>query len=198
MTESDERLVAATREGDAGAFDTLIRRHLRSAHAVALAGTGNVADAEDVCQDAFLAALERLEDCRNPARFRPWLLTIVRNRAHNFRRYRNLRNPTGSGEAAAGPIPGDAPAPWGGPGSPSGSDPSRELDLSLLRERLLSALGEIPDLQRETVLLHDLDGMSHREIGEILGITEGSSRVYLHRARRRLRELLESPVTEED
>ena len=56
-----------------------VRRHLRAAHAVARAKLDNPGDADDVCQDAFIKALERIDDCRNPDGFRAWLLTIVRN-----------------------------------------------------------------------------------------------------------------------
>jgi RNA polymerase sigma-70 factor (ECF subfamily) len=59
-----------------------------------------------------------------------------------------------------------------------------------LRERLLDALAEIPEAHREVVLLHDLEGWKHREIGERLGLPEGTVRSHLHHARRRLRQIL--------
>lgn len=182
MSESDAPLVARARQGDGAAFDVLVRRHLPAAHAVALALTGEVADAEDVCQDAFLTALERLEECRNPERFRAWLMTIVRNRAHNLRRYRDLRR---------GPPPDPRTA------SPR-RGPDRETELALAREELMAALRQLPEVQREVVLLHDLEGWRHREIGETLGITEGSSRVHLHKARKALRRLLEADLALEE
>src|SRR5436305_12930590 len=80
---TDAQLVARTCAGDATAFDALVRRHYRAAFSVALAQTGNRADAEDVCHDAFVRAAERLEDCRQPERFVHWLCTIVRNHARN-------------------------------------------------------------------------------------------------------------------
>lgn len=180
-TESDAVLVRRAREGDALAFEGLVRRHLRVAHAVALSLTVAPQDAEDVCQDAFITALERLEDCRDPERFRSWFLAIVRNRAHNVRRY----------EARRRGAPLDPDAPSSGPG------PAGEAERSRLRQDLTEALGEIPELQRQVVLLHDLEGWSHREVGEELGITEGSSRVYLHKARKALRVIL-GPRREED
>src|SRR5262245_14917925 len=79
----DAELVGRTCAGDAGAFDALVRRHYRTAFVVALAHTGNRADAEDVCHDAFIRAATRLEDCRRPDRFAQWLCTIVRNHARN-------------------------------------------------------------------------------------------------------------------
>lgn len=175
VADTDSRLVARARAGDARAFEELVRRHLRSAHAVALGVLGHVADAEDVCQDAFLAALEKLDECRDPERFAAWLMRIVRNRALNFRESRTLRE----GE----PLEGEA-------ATEAGDDPGWRAEQSELRERLLAALGRLPASQREVVLLHDLEGWRHREIADLLGTSEGAVRVRLVEARKRLRKEL--------
>jgi RNA polymerase sigma-70 factor (ECF subfamily) len=172
VADTDSRLVARAREGDARAFEELVRRHLRSAHAVALGVLGNPADAEDVCQDAFLAALDKLDECRDPKRFAAWLMRIVRNRALNVRESRALRQ----GE----PLEQEAVAE-------AGDDPGWRAEQSELRGRLLAALGRLPPSQREVVLLHDLEGWRHREIADLLGTSEGAVRVRLVEARKRLR-----------
>jgi RNA polymerase sigma-70 factor, ECF subfamily len=87
----DAALVERAREGDGAAFEVLVRRYMRPAYAIALGVVKEPADAEDVCQDAFVRALERLDDCE-PARFGAWLLRIVRNRAHSVRRYLGVRD----------------------------------------------------------------------------------------------------------
>ena len=172
MTESDATLVGRARQGDAGAFEALVRRHLKAAYAVALAQLGEPADAEDVSQDSFITALERIEDCRKPDQFGAWLLAIVRNRAHDYRRYRGIRQalPLEAATAASG-----------------GADPSREAERSELREDLVGAMDGLTGTQREVLLLHDFEGWSHREIGEKLGISDGSARVHLFKARKTLR-----------
>src|SRR6185437_6205330 len=91
MRDTDAQLVELARGGDSDAFERLVRRHLRAAYLVALAAIGEVADAEDICQDAFIIALERLDDCRYPDRFLAWLLRIVRNQAHSLRRRQRVR-----------------------------------------------------------------------------------------------------------
>ncbi len=182
MDEADAALVARAREGDSEAFGTLVRRYLRPAYAVALARLGDPADAEDVCQDAFLAALERLESSRRPEGFGGWLLTIVRNRAVDFRRRRAVRETEPLERAAS------APAAQG--------DPEREAERSERRGELLEALRHLSELQREVVLLFDFEGWSHREIAGRLGISEGSARVHLHNGRRALRERLGDRPTE--
>jgi RNA polymerase sigma-70 factor (ECF subfamily) len=175
MVESDATLVGRARQGDAGAFDTLVRRHLKSAYAVALAQLGEPADAEDAVQDAFVTALKRIEDCRQPDQFGPWLFSIVRNRARDQRRYRTVRDalPMEAADHAA-----------------SRDDPQHDAENSELRGDLLDALQGLTELQREVVLLYDFEGWSHKEIGGKLGISDGSARVHLFNARRALRERL--------
>lgn len=182
MKETDRQLVERARAGDARAFEHLVRRHLRTAYAVALAVIGEPADAEDVCQDAFISALEHLDDCRDPARFRAWLLRIVRNRGHNRRRYHARR------EA----LPLDFAS-----GIAGREDPTRDAERSELRQDLLDALGRLPEVQREIVLLHDLEGWRHREIAEALGIPEGTVRAHLSYARRTLRAQFRAELHEE-
>ena len=170
----DGTLVERVRRGDAAAFEALVRRHYRAAYAVALSLLGNGMDAEDVCQDAFVRALERIDDCRRPDRFAAWLLRIVRNRAHNYREYRRVRE---AADVEAVPAAGS-------------QDSGRDLERSDLRGRLEDALGQISEIQRQVVLLHDLEEMKHRDIAEILGISEGMSRQHLFNARKALRAML--------
>ena len=92
-TPDDAVLVARARRGEPAAFEALVRRHYRAAFAVALAVLGNRMDAEDVCQDAFVVAAERLDECRQPEKFAAWLLQVVRNRARNYVDYRRGEGP---------------------------------------------------------------------------------------------------------
>jgi RNA polymerase sigma-70 factor, ECF subfamily len=183
MTQSDAELVDRARSGDPLAFGVLVQRHLRAARAVALAVTMDEADAEDVSQDAFITALERLEQCRQPAAFRGWLLTIVRNLARNRVRDEGRRRTV--------PLEDTAPV-----AAKEGA--GRRLEQAELRDRLLEALGELPEVQRQVVLLHDLEGWKHREIGASLGMAEGTCRAHLSHARRTLRARLAAYVDEED
>ena len=171
---SDAELVTRTCAGDAGAFDALVRRHYRAAFAVAFAHMGNRADAEDVCHDAFVRAADRLEDCRSPERFAQWLCAIVRNHARNTLERNNVRR--------TAPLEADTAA--------STHDSARDAELSELRARLEEALAALPPVQREVVLLHDLDGWTHESIAESLGTSPGMSRQHLFHARKRLRALL--------
>ena len=182
VTDSpDAVLVQLARGGDPQAFDVLVRRHLRAAFAVALAVVRDRADAEDVCQDAFLTALEHIEDCRQPERFRAWMLQITRNRARNFVARRKVRRAVPLEVADRG---GD-------------DDPARDLERAELGERLLAALAVLPEVQREIVLLHELDGWRHQDIAAALGISVAMSRVHLFNARRTLRRQLGAETYQE-
>lgn len=175
MPTSDAELIALVLAGRGDAFETLVRRHLDAAWTVALARTGSPDDAEDICQDAFLAALERLGDLREPARFAGWLLEIVRNRALNLVRARGVR------EA----LPHDAVGP-----TALADSPVREAARAILREDLVQALDLLTAVQREVVLLHDVEGWRHAEIAARIGVAEGTVRFHLHQARKALQKLL--------
>ena len=183
MTETDAALIERARKGDGDAFDALIRRHMRTAYAVALAHTGERDDAEDVCQDAFVTALERLDEVRRPEAFVGWLLQVVRNRAHNLRRRQRVRS--------ALPLDAAGEAPSRGRG------PAGEAEDAELRARLGEALEHLSPMQREVILLYDLQGWTHREIADAVGTSEGAARVHLHHARRALRGLLGPTYREE-
>jgi RNA polymerase sigma-70 factor (ECF subfamily) len=174
MTEVGD-LVVRARQGDTEAFEGLVRLHLGAAYTVALGVTNDPTDAEDVVQESFITALERIEDCKDPNRFSGWLLSIVRNRALNWRRAQAVR--------ATAPLDDVKVAA-------STESPERDMSRTVLREDLTAALGELTELQRQVVLLHDLEGYKHREIGEMLGISEGASRFHLSTARALLRATL--------
>lgn len=174
--EEDARLVRRSRDGDREAFELLVRRHLAAAHRVALGTMGSHHDADDVCQEAFVKALTRIEDCRKPERFRAWLLTIVKNTALNAldRERRRRTEPLDGAWKVA-----------------SGSDPEADAKREALRKRLTAAIDELPEMQRRVLLLHDYEGWTHGEIAEELGIAAGTSRYHLHAARGSMREILE-------
>ena len=167
---SDQYLVRWAQAGDSQAFGALVGRYMRAAYAVSLSVTGRHDDAEDAAQEGFIVALERLDDCRAPDRFGGWLMTIVRNRARNLVRREVLRDTDAVPERAAA----------------RGRTPDKAAEHAELQERLGTALRRLPEVQREIVLLHDLEGWRHREIAERLGIPSGTVRSHLHFARKSL------------
>ncbi len=175
MDETDAELVAAVRRGSRDAAARLAERYLRPSRTVALSIVHDVAGAEDVCQDAFVYAIDRIDDCREPARFGAWLLQIVRNRSRNY-----IRD---SKASRSSPIESHALASR----EPS---PDAQAERAEMRARIMAAIRQLPEVRGTVLLLHDLEGWTHLEIAERLQLPPGTIRSHIHYARKRLRELL--------
>jgi len=176
----DALLVGRVLQGDAEAYGELVTRHMRQAFAVAYRLVGHRQDAEDVVQDAFIRALERIHTMDRTRPFRPWFFRIVVNQALNFRRSRSIR--------ATELIPEATPART--------TAPDRSAERALLRERLQLALDALPEKQRVIVQLADLEEFTSSEIAGIMDMPDGTVRWHLHQARRALRETL-APMKED-
>jgi RNA polymerase sigma-70 factor (ECF subfamily) len=168
-------LVMRAQRGDGRAFADLVRAYLRAAYSVALGVLRRPADAEDVAQEAFVVALEKIGACREPPRFAGWLLSIVRTRALNGLERRRLRDVSADGTVVEGTL------------EPPPAERGEE------RAQLVAALGALTPVQREVVLLHDLEEWTHAEIADALGLSEGMSRQHLFQARKALRARLAVP-----
>lgn len=175
---AEERLLRGLRRGDAAAFETLYRRHASPLYGLAVRLTCRPSEAEELTQEVFVRAWEHRSDFRSLEHFARWLKRVAVNSWINQirRRESSSSRPLEEGD-------GERDASDSSPSSRAGS-PGLRLDL----ERALAAL--TPRL-RAVLLLFDLYGLRHEEIGELLGMTPGASKVQLHRARTRLRETLQ-------
>ena len=167
----ERRLVILAQGGDADAFAALVRLHQRRAYAVARAIVLTHEDAEDVVQDGFLHAYRALDRFRVDQPFGAWLYRIVSNAALDLVRRRKVRDAESLPETIALPF----------------RDPAEKGEL---RARLDGALTKLTARQRAVIVLHDVEGFTHGEIGQMLGIPEGTARSDLHHARAALRPLL--------
>ena len=168
---AERTLVTAAQRGDAVAFAGLVRMHQRRAYAVARAIVTSHEDAEDAVQEAFLHAYRALDRFRPDQPFGAWLHRIVANAALDLTRRRKVREADELPETVASPF----------------RDPAEAGDL---RTRLRRALARLGDRQRAVIVLHDVEGFKHSEIGRMLGIPEGTARSDLHHARAFLRRVL--------
>ena len=171
--ERDGALVARARAGDATAFDTLVRAHMEQAFRVAFRVVGHREDAEDLVQEAFLAAYQYLDSFEVGRPFGPWLMRIVLNRGANLRRSRARRSMEPETEGVS-----DAP---------SALEESERRDTGRV---LRDALATLSERQRQIVTMFDVDGMTSAEIGEMMQLAPGTVRWHLHEARRHLRVVL--------
>ena len=172
---ADEELVARAKKGHLQAMDELVRRHHASVYRVSLGILRDEDAAADSSQDAFLKAFKGLKGFRGDASFRTWLLTIAANEARGVLRKRARR-----GEQdleAAGPVVSDDPGPEEG------------LVLKEDAQRIRELLSGLPEKQRLAVALRIFEGLSFREVGKLIGSSEGAARVNYHHGIRRLREM---------
>ena len=172
-TARDGALVARARDGDSSAFDALVRTYMEQAYRVAFRVVGHREDAEDLVQEAFLAAYQYLDSFEVGRPFGPWLMRIVLNRGANLRRSRARRS--------------TEPETEGVSDAPSALDESERQDLGRV---LNEALETLSDRQRLIVTMFDVDGRTSAEIGELLELAPGTVRWHLHEARRHLRGVL--------
>ena len=169
---ADERdLVLAAQRGERAAFSELVLRHQRRAYIVARSIVINHEDAEDAVQDGFLHAFKAIDRFLPDQAFGAWLHRIVANAALDVTRRRKVRDADELPETVASPF----------------RDPAEGGEL---RQRLTEALDTLPPRQRSVIVLHDVEGYKHAEIGKLLDIPEGTARSDLHYARSHLRQVL--------
>jgi RNA polymerase sigma-70 factor, ECF subfamily len=168
-SDDDSGLVEAARQGDRTAFGRLYDRYARMVHGILLARVP-FSEVDDLVHDAFLQALRRLHTLRDVTRFGPWLAAIARNRANDYHRHgvEEVELPEN--------LSGDEVK-----GSSVGASTNAEAAF------LLTAIRELPETYRETLLLRLVEGMTGPEIAVRTGLTPGSVRVNLHRGMQQLR-----------
>ncbi|HUU23204.1 MAG TPA: sigma-70 family RNA polymerase sigma factor [Phycisphaerae bacterium] len=183
---TDDDLVRMYAGGDAEAFDVLFDRHYASVFRFAQAILGDPAAAEDVLQEAFLAAARAAATYDGRGRFRPWLMRIVRNRCLNRVESGRARRATGPG---AGPAPDTVAS--------SRSGPVERASARERREAVEAAIAELPERQREAIGLYAFEQMSYREIAEVMQMPVNTVKTLIHRARANLARELEGLVNED-
>ena len=174
----DAQLVEQARDGEERALNELVRRHHDAVYRVALRITRDEDIAADVSQDTFIKAFRGLDGFRGDSAFRTWLLTIASNEARG-----QLRKVSRRREVALEDV---APVGTGRP------DAAQRVVIMDEIERARACLAELPEKQRLSVTLRLEEGLSFREIGEVIGSSEGAARVNYHHGVHRLREMLES------
>ena len=179
-TDDEPRLLARARAGDTQAFSILADRHQHQVFTLAMRLAGDHDLAADIAQEALLRAWRGIGSFRGDARFSSWLYRITVNVAWTAlnRRQRHRQSSLEVVEnLAAQPSSLD--------------DPELALESANLRGRLRRALLQLPKRSRVVVVLRDVYGWSHAQIAEALDISVSASKVRLHRARKRLRAILD-------
>jgi len=170
-------LVERCRAGDLAAFETIYRAHAGRLYSVACRVLGNPTDAEDLLQEIFLAAHRKLETFRGESALGTWLYRLAMNLCLDHLRSRATRS-------------GQVTDPLDDEYGLDDSGSRRLAERTVARMDLERAMAQLPEGCRTAFVLHDVEGLEHREIADILGIAEGTSKSQVHKARMRLRAML--------
>jgi RNA polymerase sigma-70 factor (ECF subfamily) len=174
---ADLELAERCQEGDAEAFEELYRQHSSRIFSLAVRMTGSTDEAEDLLQEAFLQAHRKLRSFRGESSLGTWLYRLAMNLCLDHLRGKQVRmgrvTDSLDAETAAEPA---SPAP--------------AVPLAVNRVDLDRAIARLPEGCRAVFLLHDVEGFDHREVARILGISEGTSKSQVHKARVKLRAML--------
>ena len=170
----DGMMVRRAQGGDRRAFEQLYRLHVNRVYGLCLRMTGQHTLAEEVTQEAFIRAWEKLDSFRGDSQFFSWLYRLTFNVVLGDKRSQQRREARVVGTDDLESLGHAAPVQRPG-----------------LRADLEAAIATLPPGAREVFILHDVEGYKHEEIAEIAGIAQGTSKAHLHRARRLLREQLQ-------
>lgn len=181
LAETDA--IRLAQRGDAGAFERLYRLHSRRVYSLCLRMVGNPAAAEDLAQEAFLQLFRKIQTFRGESAFSTWLHRLTVNVVLMRLRRRNVMETSLNELAEQDEESGSAPREVG--------EADLKLSGSVDRVNLERAVGQLPPGYRAVFLLHDVEGYEHNEIADMLGCSIGNSKSQLHKARTRLRELLQ-------
>jgi RNA polymerase sigma-70 factor, ECF subfamily len=187
LTEAEA--IRLAQAGNAAAFEFLYQLHGRRVYALCLRMVGNPADAEDLMQEAFLQLFRKIGTFRGESAFSTWLHRMTVNVV--LMRLRKKSLPTDSLEETLEPD-----AENSGPKRDVGA-PDLRLSGAVDRVNLERSVEKLPPGYRTVFVLHDVQGYEHNEIAEIMGCSVGNSKSQLHKARTRLRELLQEEIRQQ-
>jgi RNA polymerase sigma factor RpoE len=179
--EEDVQLVSRARRGDLRAYDMLMRRYQERVYATIYHMTGNHEDANDLAQETFIKAYQALKSFKGDAGFYTWLYRIAVNKTINFLKQRRART-----QLSLNDLDLNAEHDPDLVALISDKTPRREAVLMELQEKLNSAMQKLSETHRLVVTLHDVQGLSHEEIGEIMDCNVGTVRSRLFYARQQL------------
>lgn len=179
---SEERaLVARAKEGDMTAYDELIRRYQERIYATVYNMTSNHEDANDLAQESFIKAYSALKSFKGDSSFFTWIYRIAVNKTINFLKQRKNRM-----HMSLNDLDFNAEHDPDLVALVSDKTPRRDANLAELQEKLNAAMQKLSEDHRMVVTLHDIQGMSHEEIGKIMECNTGTVRSRLFYARQQL------------
>jgi RNA polymerase sigma-70 factor, ECF subfamily len=184
LTDAD--IVRLAQQGDSVAFERIYRMHSRKVYTLCLRMVGDRSDAEDLTQEVFLQLFRKIQQFRGESAFSTWLHRMSVNIV--LMRFRKRPRPEESLDAITNPE-----QETGAPSKEFGG-PDLRLNGAVDRITLETVINELPPGYKAMFILHDVQGYNHDEIAGIFGCTAGNSKSQVHKARTRLRELLQRRI----
>ena len=190
LLTSENELIEATKGGDSNAFGELVKLYEKKIYSYALGMLSNPDDAFDIAQDTFMKAYRSIAFFKGESSFYTWLYTICRNCCYDFikKRDRNRRHTISlfqyenDDDGTIIEIPD------------STNDPEALYEKKRLRKIIFDAIQTLSDNHREIILLRDVEGLSYEEISAAMGISEGTVKSRLSRARTKLQTILKDKL----
>lgn len=196
MAESDQELVARCQKGDRQAFEGLVRKYQRRVYAVACGMLHNSEEAEDVAQDAFVKAYKYIGHFKGTSSFYTWLYRIAVNlcidrlrkssKAPTLEYDDRLRRPEGA-QAGSELEP-----------STIGTNPDKELRRKELAGQIQTGLNRLTPKHRAVLILREIEGLSYKEMAEVMRCSKGTIMSRLFHARRKLQQYLREYLGDQD
>lgn len=178
-------LVQRARKGDLGAYDQLVQRYQERIYATIYHMTSNHEDANDLAQEAFIKGFQALKSFKGGSSFYTWVYRIAVNKTINFLKQRKNRS-----QMSLNDLDFNAEHDPDLVALISDKTPRREANLTELQEKLNEAMQKLSEPHRLVVTLHDVQGLSHEEIAQIMGCNIGTVRSRLFYARQQLQGFL--------
>jgi RNA polymerase sigma-70 factor (ECF subfamily) len=167
-------VVTRCQAGDVDAFETLYRQHAARIYSLASRMAGSAEDGEDLLQEIFLQAYRKIASFKGDAAIGTWLYRLALNHCLDYVRSRQVKMNKLTETLDA----------------ESSFEPTARRETPIARLDLERALERLPNGCREAFVLHDVEGFDHKEVGELLGIAEGTSKSQVFKARLKLRAML--------
>ena len=190
--DTDADLLARLRAGDERAFVILVQRYHAAMFRLACSFVPNAAVAEEVVQDTWLGVLRGISGFEGRSSFRTWLFRILVNRARSAGERERRTVAIGDAGAAVAASRFDASGAWLSPPEHWMEEVEDRIEAGKLAGLIHTAIGDLPDRQRQVVTLRDIEGLTSEEVCGVLDISESNQRVLLHRGRSRLRQAIET------
>lgn len=192
MTDPDATLLDALRAGDEAAFAALVSRHHTRLLRFAESLVPSRAVAEEVVQDTWLGVVRGIDRFEGRSSVKTWLFRILINRARTAGAREPRHSPLGADDVLDGRF--DASGHWEQPPEPWADAIDARVVADKLAQRVKECLPQLPDAQRQVLTLRDIEGIDATEVCALLGLSAGNQRVLLHRARTRIRNILEDEM----